>query len=999
MYSKGFKSRNIIILICLIFTVVIFFAMSKSPSSKTVESKSIDLKAVVIYAGDGRMWKDTYEQLEQSLLANISIIAIDIGKEEYDLSLYDVIYLDGSINTVSNKEVIKDDLIRFTREGGGLFLENEFWDFFNKDFIGAGEFVKLTGAPKQLEFPEVRHNLMGIQEIIKDFDYIYKDYIDYELLDTYDYGYGVKDATGTVLAEENGIALYTINKVGDGYVFFTNPLLPNKFNINGLSMIATNDLQKYFANTTSSSNQLIKNQFAAFVSKDRYGFSVERVLGNYGRPSMAWQLHYEEITGFENNSAKIFAEIAKENLQIPSFTIIRNSYNWFHRFEVVSYLLNDREDEKLNYTMDEYENAYSSGRHIVSDGKWLSLEVIENGGSYFVDYPEYDLRAYPFATDFNNDGVLDLLSGSKDGYFHFFQGEEMSDNFETSKGIKLTNYEGKLISVPGYSAPAMLDINGDKFIDLISGSSDGNIYWFSGNGDMTFEEEGILVNVWDTDQCLPSVGDINNDGIVDLVVGGNKKQMKFYYGNKNGENLEFTTSIDTQIIGLEDIEGEWISPYVIDINDDGINDIVVGTFNGYIAKFIGNGESYIFDGYMEGKEKNYKENKNLKFGNNSVPTFGDLNNDGKLDLIVGSFEYGLAYPIDSKYFPMKDKLSDQIKFMKDNGYYVGIHFYTNVGASDEYEENELAMHLAALEEYGVNTLEPRGFNQHTWHTSKESQTQSLENGFQAGLLWNSGFKPSASNATPESSAETALNIPFCFQDGKVNKSIIFNTSTMLYDSKGWGDISAKYDLPVSMYYHCDFAYSNLEKIQSDVMKAATFARKYDYNFVTEDQYVKAIAASYNTKFSINVGNSESKGDIFITKQTKDKTIPLYDEDYQNSVGVKIVLGEKHLGKTVDTSSTIWVQTDNVIYVGTDGNISLNFGKPKEFHLTRANLPVDVNYTANGAKIEFKVGGMMQVEVSGDVTTTDEGWIITKSENRNATILTKFGLAETLNIKK
>ena len=41
---------------------------------------------------------------------------------------------------------------------------------------------------------------------------------------------------------------------------------------------------------------------------------------------------------------------------------------------------------------------------------------------------------------------------------------------------------------------------------------------------------------------------------------------------------------------------------------------------------------------------------------------------------------------------------------------------------------------------------------------------------------------------------------------------------MLYDSKGWGDISAKYDLPVSMYYHCDFAYSNLEKIQSDVMK-------------------------------------------------------------------------------------------------------------------------------------------------------------------------------------
>ena len=69
-----------------------------------------------------------------------------------------------------------------------------------------------------------------------------------------------------------------------------------------------------------------------------------------------------------------------------------------------------------------------------------------------------------------------------------------------------------------------------------------------------------------------------------------------------------------------------------------------------------------------------------------MPTFVDLNSDGTKDLFVGSLEYGLAYPIDSEYFPFKDNLAQQIRFMKDKGYYVGMHFYTKINASKEYEK-------------------------------------------------------------------------------------------------------------------------------------------------------------------------------------------------------------------------------------------------------------------------------------------------------------------------
>lgn len=960
-----------------------------------------DLKSAVLYAGNGLAWKDTYSHLAQSLLVNLSVESINVEIEDFDFSTYDLIYLDSSIRDISNKFKLKNALIQFTTEGGGLFLENELWDFFDKDFVGAKEFVKLDSAPKSIEFPATRDNLKAVQEILKDFDNLYKDYIDYEIFDTYDYGYGIKDAKGEVLAEENDIALYTVNKVGKGYVFFTNPLLPNYFNINGFSMKATKDLQKYFANTTASANQLLRNGFAGFISKEKYGLSVERVFGSYGRPSMAWQLHYEEITGIENNSASIFTEILKKNLQIPSFTIVRNSYTWFKRSEAITYLLNDGNDEELKFSMDEYENAYSSGKHLVSDGEFLSLDAeIENGGSYFVDYPEYDLRAYPFPIDYNNDGLWDIISGSSDGDFYYFQGTKMGDNYETSKAIKIKDSSGELISVKGYSAPILTYIDGDKSLDLISGSIDGKIHWFSGNGDLTFDSQGILVDTAMDGQMMPAIGDINGDGIDDLIIGSNTKTIKVYYGENEDGNLSFIASSDIKVEGLENIEGNWLAPYIIDINNDGTNDLVVGTFHGYIAKFIGDGKIFKYDGYIEGTEKNYKGNSYLKFGNNSIPTFGDINGDGKKDLIVGSLEYGLAYPIDSAYFPYKDNLASQIQFMKDNGHYVGLHLYTNEGASDEYEKKELEMHISALEQYGVSISDQIGFNQHTWHTSSESDTQTFENGFEAGLLWISGFKAPRSKAVPESRAETAITVPFFLGEDNLNSLLVFNTSTLLYDNKGWGDISAKYDLPVSLYYHCDFAYEKLEQSQNIALKAGTFANKYDYNFVTEEQYARAIAASYNTEVSVEIDNTDGKMiKIILTPKTKDTAIPLYDEDYQKAVGVKVVLGEKYKGKTFTTTSPIWYQNNDVIYMGVGDKTIITEEKPNEFHLTRVNLPADIAYLEDGVQLKFRKGGMMQVEVMGDATTKDINWIISKSINKDATIFTKYGEADTLNIEK
>ena len=169
-------------------------------------------------------------------------------------------------------------------------------------------------------------------------------------------------------------------------------------------------------------------------------------------------------------------------------------------------------------------------------------------------------------------------------------------------------------------------------------------------------------------------GDLNGDGYGDLVCGSNEGKLLVLYGNEGG--LNSTEFVEISVFG---VEGDWIAPQIYDLNGDGLNDLLLGTFDGYIAKLLNAGHgSFASAGFIELNEMNYKGNYKAKFGNNCVPVIADINGDGMDDLICGSLEYGMSYPIDSEYFPYKTELMDQIKYFVDNGIYVGAHFYLSL---------------------------------------------------------------------------------------------------------------------------------------------------------------------------------------------------------------------------------------------------------------------------------------------------------------------------------
>lgn len=952
------------------------------------------LTAAVVYDSRQDSWflQDTMALLEQAVLIGLQAEAVDAAAA-YDLSSYDLVIPDGALVDSPAMEQLGADLMAYTEAGGYVLLDNRFCEAMPMDYLGVSLITILDGCPLDMTYPEVGADLSAVQSVVTDFASLYPEYYEAETLLQQDYGRGFVTDTAVSLADWNGQSIYLYHNYGKGGVMVTNPLLPNVFSLGNFAMTHRADGETAFASTTASCNQLLYSRFAGYVAQQKYGYALNRVFGSHGSPSMAWELHYEEITAFANNSMKLFDDLCREFQQIPSYTIIRSSYWWFLRTETVTYLRNQAA-EGYEFRMDYDENAYSSGTHMVSNDQWLHLSSIEKAGSYFRDYPEYNYRAYPCFADFDGDGEDELVSGSEDGCLYIYDNLDYVNRLTVSAATRLTNENGIVLDVGSFSAPQAADLNGDGITDLICGAADGCIRWFEGRGDGTFRSRGVLLYTDIPGQTLPAVGDLNGDGTPDLAVGSDQGILLLYYGQEaeNGLHFDWRQMESWSKLCTNAGLGEWLAPAFVDWNGDGCSDLAVGTFDGYIAILSGDGQgTMVSDGFIDLEEMNYKGNHHAKFGNYCVPCFYDLDGDGAEDLVCGSLEYGLAYPIDSEYFPYRAELQAQFDYAARNHQYVGIHHYSNAYASSEREAYELQRHKEAFAGYGAG-FEGLGTNAHTWYQSVLDDTQTLDGEYDAGLLWNSGFSgPGDPGVTPQYAAENVIALPFFLQREGEDTILVQNNSVLPYADAAWTDISARYGMPVCVYYHCDFVYENDAGARDYLSKVRQFQWQHGYNFVREDQMMYASAAALNLDVLV-----EQEGDTLqLTALERSKTGDLYDAGYQAAVGVEIAFSENRDVNAYETDAKVWYKKGNSLFVSLAEPVSVSADE-KPSPLRQVNLPAEITVLENGAEIRFLSDGMLQAVVYGRAQTSSVGWTVT--EQNGNTVFTKYGSADTLQIR-
>lgn len=271
------------------------------------------------------------------------------------------------------------------------------------------------------------------------------------------------------------------------------------------------------------------------------------------------------------------------------------------------------------------------------------------------DMIEVGERANPAFFDYNGDNLLDIIIGNYryyDGKGNENTGLALYENTGTYYNPSFQLITRDYLNLSAFLTralyPAFGDIDTDGDIDMLIGIEDGTILFLqntagAGNPASFAPVVPNYMNIYTGQFPTPHLADINRDGKLDLLIGTKNGTVSYIENIGTPAIPNFDTANKIENFGGIDVRETaaftgYSSPFLTTLDSTGQYYLLVGSESGRI---------YIYDNIDNNLSGNFNLldtfYSNIDVGKYATISLADVNNDTKLDLLVGNYRGGLNF--------------------------------------------------------------------------------------------------------------------------------------------------------------------------------------------------------------------------------------------------------------------------------------------------------------------------------------------------------------------